>query len=253
MSAGSLAVMTFHALDERTGPLSFPADVFRDGLRRLLDDGYRTMRLADAVGCLRQGVPFPDRAFVLTFDDGFRSIHETAFPLIAQSGSTATVFLLAGREAGENARFLDRTLLSWAEAREMHRAGIEFGAHTLTHPDLTRLSSQAAEMEMRSSKEAIEDALGAPVSSFAYPFGRWNAGVRELAARHFDCACSDTLGLIGSGSDPFALERVDAHYVRSKKGFGLLATGRLSWYLRARDVPRRLRRAVGGHPALYDA
>ena len=75
----------------------------------------------------------------------------------------------------------------------MHRSGIAFGAHTLTHPDLTRLPAELLEAEVVDGKRVIEDALGSRVDTFAYPFGRYDKRCRELVSRHFLCACSDKL------------------------------------------------------------
>lgn len=79
-------------------------------------------------------------------------------------------------------------MLTWRDIREMHRWGITFGAHTLTHPDLPRLSLDRAKAETCDSKAVIEDTLGAPVTCFAYPYGRYNRCSRELAQQHFACA-----------------------------------------------------------------
>ena len=126
----------------------------------------------------------------------------------------------------------------------MQRRGIEFGAHTLTHPDLTRLSAAQVAIEMSASKDRIEESLGTPVTSFAYPFGRYDAQSRRIAQEYFGCACADTLGLLSSRSDPYALERVDAYYLRTSRLFALMVSELFPWYVVARNIPRRLRRAL---------
>ena len=87
----------------------------------------------------------------------------------------------------------------------------------------------------------IEEMLGAPVSSFAYPYGRYNDTLRELVRHHFACACSDKLGLVHSHSDPFTLERVDMYYFRTPKLFNMMWTKILPWYLLVRKVPRSVK------------
>jgi peptidoglycan/xylan/chitin deacetylase (PgdA/CDA1 family) len=244
--ATTLPVLTFHAVDDQASVISYPPRVFREGMAELDAQGYRTIGLAPAVAAVRQGGPFPDRAFVLTFDDGFQSVYTEAFPVLQRYGMSATVFLIAGPDdaGGRLPAFEGRAMLSWPEIREMQQAGVEFGAHTLTHPDLTRLSADAVAREVTISKARIEDALGTRVSSFAYPFGRYDARARDLVREHFSCACADALGLVSARSDPYALERVDAYYLRTRRQFALMLTGLFPWYVRARDVPRRLRRAV---------
>jgi hypothetical protein len=128
----------------------------------------------------------------------------------------------------------------------MHSSGsIRFGAHTLTHPDLTRLPAGRVEAEVGDSKSIIEDALGAPVVCFAYPYGRYDGTSREIASRHFECACSDRLGLITVKSDAFALERVDAYYLGTDRLFDILLSNSFSRYIWTRSVPRRIKRALG--------
>ena len=139
-------------------------------------------------------------------------------------------------------------MLSWPEVREMHRSGIDFGAHTLTHPDLTRLPRGRAETEICESRRVLEAKLGAPVRAFSYPYGRCDSRVRLIVEQHFDCACSDRLGLITAQSDPCALERVDAYYLRTDGLFDLMLTGAFPWYIWARSIPRRLRRVLRRDP-----
>ena len=134
-------------------------------------------------------------------------------------------------------------MLSWDEICEMHRSGINFGAHTMTHPDLTRLEDRELQTEIYGSKSIIEDALGSSVTCFAYPYGRYDHHSRDIVQQHFACACSDKLGLANAGSDLFALERVDAYYLKTERLFGIMLTRFFPWYVRARSFPRWIRRA----------
>ena len=71
-------------------------------------------------------------------------------------------------------------MLDWNQVREMHRAGIEFGSHTVTHTILTRIPRWGMVKELRDSRQELSDQLGTPVSSFAYPNGG-NADFNEEA------------------------------------------------------------------------
>lgn len=135
-------------------------------------------------------------------------------------------------------------MLSWGEIREMQGAGIDFGAHSCTHPDLTRLGADRLESEVRDSKEIVEQELGRAVSSFAYPYGRYDRRVREVVRKHFAAACSDRLGFVASDSDAFGLERVDTYYLRTERLVEWMGSPAFPWYVRARALPRRVRRAV---------
>ena len=243
-----LPILTFHSIDEQRSVISFPPELFQSGIAKLYKRGYQTLRLMEAVELLRSGAPFPDRSFVITFDDGYQSVYDEAFPILQRYGMSATVFLTVGEgETGGSENRLPslagRSMLSWHEIREMQRSRITFGAHTCTHPDLTRLPFYRVKSEVCDAKAIIEDALNAPVACFAYPYGRYDSKIREIVQQHFACACSDKLSLITKCSDLYALERVDAYYLRTDRLFNMMLTRLFPWYILMRRIPRHIRRA----------
>jgi peptidoglycan/xylan/chitin deacetylase (PgdA/CDA1 family) len=251
--ADTLPILTFHALEERRSATSFPPQLFRRGLARLHQAGYRTTNLVEVVECLRAGLPFPDRALVITFDDGYQTVYTEALPVLQRYGMSATVFLTTGlgpnaAPTGRLPSLGGRTMLAWDEIRHMHRQGIDLGAHTCTHPDLTRLSPSQVEAEIGRSQAIVEDALGAPVACFAYPYGLHDERSRDILQQRFACACSAALGLITARSDPYALQRVDTYYLGTDRLLGLIQTRLFPWYVRACSVPRRVRRALSRKP-----
>jgi peptidoglycan/xylan/chitin deacetylase (PgdA/CDA1 family) len=192
---------------------------------------------------------FPEKSFVITFDDGYETVYDVAFPILQNYGMSATIFITVGENGtqknGERIPSLEgRSMLNWREIQEMKRWGIEFGAHTLTHPDLTRLSRDRMEKEICDSKKIIENILGTPISCFAYPYGRYNESVLKLVQQHFTCASSDKLGFINANSEPHTLERVDAYYLRTETLFNLTLTRWFSGYIWACSIPRWIRRTV---------
>ena len=246
--AAWLPILTFHAIDGRRSVISFAPEVFRSGMTKLFEGGYRTLGLLEAVDCMRRDIPFPDRSMVITFDDGFHSVYQEAFPVLQRYGMSATVFLTVGEKAvvkaADRLPSLDmRPMLSWGEIQEMQQNGIAFGAHTLTHPDLTHLPTERIEAEIGKSKAIIEDALSTPVACFAYPYGRFDYRSREIVRQNFACACTDRLALITAHSDPHSLERVDAFYLRSNWLFDMMLTDLFPWYVKVRSIPHHIRRA----------
>jgi len=218
-------------------------------MAHLFESGFRTLDLLEAVDWPQRGAPFPQRSLVITFDDGYQSVYEEAFPVLERYGMRATVFLTVGEgrktePASRLPSLYGRSMLSWPEIGEMQSAGIAVGAHTLTHADLTQAPQDRVEAEICQSKKIIEDALGTPVVSFAYPYGRFDQRSLAIARQHFACACSDKLALVGPDSDPYTLERVDTYYLRNKRLFDLMTTRLFPLYVTARSVPRRIRRAL---------
>jgi Polysaccharide deacetylase len=243
----SLPVLTFHDIDQSRSVISFPREIFDRGMAKLRASGYQTLSLIEISDLLRKSEPFPARSIAITFDDGYSSVYEEAFPVLERYGMSATVFLTVGNPNATNLNgnlpsLEGRSMLSWRSIREMLKHGIDFGAHTLTHPDLTHLPLDRTKQEIILSKDIIENALGTSVSSFAYPYGLYNESVREIVKQNFTCACSDKLGVITTESDLYMLERVDAYYLRTYRLFDLTLTKLFPWYVRARSVPRYARR-----------
>ena len=244
-----LPILTFHDIDERPSVISVSPDAFQFSMRRLTEEGYKTISLSRIVECIRKAEPFPDRAVSITFDDGYRSVYERAFPVLREYGMTATVFLTIGdrKNLGLQERlptFGGREMMRWPEIREMEREGIDFGAHTRTHQDLTRLPLDRVHAEVYDSKSMIENTLGCAVTAFAYPFGYHNRRVREIIQAYYACACSTRLGMATRRSDPLALERVDMYYFRTERLFRIMLTRRFLSYVRLRNIPRQVRSSL---------
>jgi hypothetical protein len=105
----------------------------------------------------------------------------------------------------------DALFLSWDEVREMHESGITFGAHTVTHPVLPNLPLEKARWEIVQSKRDIEEKLGKKVTSFAYPFGPFNAEIAGLVKESgFTSAVTTEAELVNRRASPYELPRIGA-------------------------------------------
>ena len=103
---------------------------------------------------------------VLTFDDGFASNHTHLFQLLKKYNVPATIYLTPNIGQIE--------ALTPEQIQEMQASGlVEFGAHTLTHVNLTKVDDQTAQREIAESKEVVEKLTGVTCLSFAYPYGRF--------------------------------------------------------------------------------
>lgn len=250
--SGRATILMYHALQAARSPISLSPVVFTRQLRAIEERGMRVLPLLEVASCVRERRPLPNRGVVLTFDDGFSDFRTVALPLLADRGYASTVFLVAdfcGRAndwPGQPRSIPVFPLLGWSEIEEMARAGVELGAHTRGHPRLDLLPPGDAEREVLESQDAIEQRIGRPVRSFAYPYGRSTAALREVVANHFAAGCSTATGLVSPHSDPAALERVEALYLEPALALRMLGTPALSVYLRARAEARRLAGRVLG-------
>ena len=103
-------------------------------------------------------------------------------------------------------------MLTWDQVRAMDRAGICFGAHTMTHPVVSSLTAAELDWELRESKRMIEDRLDRPVRHFAFPFGKHHecgdSALTLLPQLGYVSASTTEPGLNSSGSNPFELKRI---------------------------------------------
>lgn len=245
-------VLTYHSISPGRSPLKIPPSLFAEQLEWLKANA-QVVPLEQVVAALAAREPLPQRAVALTFDDGFQDFHSAAAPLLHRYGFPATVFLpvqFCGRTnawPGQPSWVEEQPLMRWEQIQELTRQGIRFGAHGMTHRALTELSPEELESELATSKREITERTGQATRFLCYPYGRWSPAVRAAAARHFEGACATSAGVVRTDSDPYALPRVDAHYVRMPACFRSLLTPGFSTYLAIRRWIRRLR----GQPEGY--
>ena len=187
---------------------------------------------------------FPARSVVVTFDDAFGSVHEVALPVLTELGWTATVFVTSGTIGGRSRE--NRPVADADALRELVAAGLSISGHTVSHPDLTRCTQQEIDAELTDGKSQLEESLGVPVRSFAYPFGRYDARSRSVAEALYDCACTDALGYARRGDDPWLLPRLETWYLSRPGLLGRLGSRPVDAYLAFRRGPRAARRTVSG-------
>ncbi|MFN2431812.1 MAG: polysaccharide deacetylase family protein [Gemmatimonadota bacterium] len=245
-------ILMYHSIAAGRGPTCTSPETFREQLRILAGEGYRAIPLRDLARALRgEAVELPERPVVLTFDDGFADFADVAAPELAARGWTATVFLPAGKLGGvddweSRAGRRPRRLLTWERASELGRAGIDLGAHGVSHADLTRLAPEAARAEVSGARRLSEERTGCPVTSFAAPYGRSDAGVKAEAARGYEAAVGTILGRAAPGSDLYDLPRIEMAYFRAPRRWReYLAHGSSGYFMLRREL-RRLRGLAAG-------
>ncbi len=216
-------ILCYHKVDPRLelGVTRLSPRVFRRQAETLARAGYRTLGSADLLrageaGREGSGAKDTSPALVLTFDDGYEPLARHAFPVLAELGFRALVFVVTDYVGLDNdwdvhygwRRFRH---LSWDDLAHWQERGIEVHSHGATHARLTWVSDAQAEDELGRSRAAIARRLGASPAGISYPFGAVDARVQALAA-----AAGYSLGFAGpagpggrqpAGADRLALRR----------------------------------------------
>ncbi len=189
-------------------------EAFARQMQFLHRNGYSVLDLDRAVRYMEAPDPAV-RPVVITFDDGFRDFHRNAFPLLNRYDFTATMYLPTAYIGSAAKQFKGVECMTWDEVRELRREGIDFGSHTVTHPQLKSISHDQVCHEVRSSKETIEDELGSPVKSFAYPYAFPEGNVTFtqklrgiLEETGFENGVSTIIGSADRTNDKFFLKRL---------------------------------------------
>lgn len=177
--------------------------LFHSEMDYLTKHNWRPAALKEIVERYRSERIGEHNEFAVTFDDGYLSVYEHAYPALVERGMTATVYVVAGVLGGINewdSRAGDKKekMMSASQLREMAEQGFEIGSHTLTHPHLTDMSDDDLKREIVDSKHKIEDIIGKEVVSFSYPYGDYDDRVLSAAiAAGYEYAVSTKLGVVG--------------------------------------------------------
>lgn len=157
---------------------------FRAQVELLLGAGFEMVTVAGLAERAAGGRPPPGLA-ALSFDDGMEDNHSVLLPILREYGIPATVYVTTGLIGQANPWLAPESgarMMTEGELRDLAAAGVELGAHTVTHPDMSLLDREACLREMVESRTALEPLAGAAVTTFAYPFCRYGQAAVAAAA-----------------------------------------------------------------------
>nr|WP_325191604.1 polysaccharide deacetylase family protein [uncultured Selenomonas sp.] len=173
----AVPVLNYHQIKCKDGnPLTLWPDQFDAQMHYLYTHGYTSITIDEMMDAFEHGTPLPEKPVVITFDDGYLDNYEIAYPILQKYGFKATIFLI-----------YDLTdvypgYLTWPQIDEMAKSGlIRFESHTMTHANLSELSSGAAlRHELIDSRRLLSEKLGYDVNYIAYPGGRVNQQIEAI-------------------------------------------------------------------------
>lgn len=235
-------ILMYHSISDRGGATAIQPAVFSEQMRALAESEVPVVTLDDLAAAHDGRGKLPPRSVIITFDDGFRDFIQTAWPVMRGHGFRPMVYLptaFVGRDEGWHGIAMPpRALMSWAEISLLSREGVDFGSHTVSHPNLDALPEDALIAELDRSKRTIEDRLGKPIRHFAPPYGLAGAAVRARIAQRYRTSVGTVLAQARSSSDLHDLPRVEMFYFRDIGRWRAHLAGRGALYLRQRQAAR---------------
>jgi peptidoglycan/xylan/chitin deacetylase (PgdA/CDA1 family) len=184
LPARALVILQYHHISEETpAATSISPSRFEAHLEAIAASGYQVLHLTTVTQLLRGGEPLPDKSVLITFDDGYSSIFEFAFPLLQQRGWPFVIFT--------NTEPVDlgwSGFSSWEQLRQMSTAGAAIANHSVSHPHMVRRLDgenedswrQRMSGEILDAERRIKQEIGHSHRVFAYPYGEANAALEAL-------------------------------------------------------------------------
>lgn len=234
----TVPILMYHSVDYKCDPAyrrwAVSPSTFKRHMSLITEANCIPITVSQFIEMRNSGEKLPQKAVVITFDDGLQDFLHGAVPVLQHYGFAATLYVVAGL-VGKTSRWLadlgeaERPMLTWRELREVASLGIEVGGHSMTHPKLDILTITDATQEVQRSKSTLEENLGQAVRSFAYPHGYSTSALRRAVQETgYTSACRVRHALSSSNEDSFALSRIivepemkDETFIASLQGKGL--------------------------------
>jgi peptidoglycan/xylan/chitin deacetylase (PgdA/CDA1 family) len=182
----TVPVLSYYRLSKnKPSKTAITQDDFKAQMKYLKDNGYHVITLNQLLGFLDYREQIPEKSVAITFDDGWISIYDIAFPILKEYGFPATIFIYTDFVGGGKA-------MSWKHIKELSQAGFDIQCQTKTHRNLTVLKNKESfkqyfnslEMEISYPKKLIETKLNKECNCLAYPYGKTNNLVIAMLKKH---------------------------------------------------------------------
>jgi biofilm PGA synthesis lipoprotein PgaB len=210
-SSFALVVLQYHHVSTDTpAATSVSPERFEQHMEWLAENEYQLLSMGDLIQLLRAKKTLPDKTAVITFDDGYTSIYTNAWPLLRKRNWPFTVFVNSQHHDENN-----RQYMSWEQLREMAKAGVTIGNHSVSHSHMIRRQTgedegewlKRSQWEIEHAQSRIDAEVGRQAKIFAYPFGEHNRPLEALLRKLGYIAFAQHSGPVAAFEDLVALPR----------------------------------------------
>lgn len=199
--SSSIATFVYHRFgDDRFPSTNIKLEQFEAHLKYLKENDYEVITLSEALQRLKKRNRFP-KTVVLTVDDGYKTFHKNAIPLLKKYGFTATLFVNTETVGGSD-------YMDWNQIKEAQEAGIEIGNHSHSHSYFLSGTHQQFIDDLALSESQFETHMGEKPQLYAYPYGEWNIEMAEhLESKGYLGGIAQNSGILNAEAPQFQLPR----------------------------------------------
>lgn len=210
LNANAATVLIYHHVSNTMpASTSISPERFIAHMDYLEKNNYRIVPLTELTEKLNKGDALPDKTIAITFDDSYADVYTAAYPILKKHGWPFTFFVNT-KAVGSGKLFV-----TWDQLREMSKNGVTIANHTTEHNHVVRLSKDESlaqwrarfTSDIKSAQEKIEQEIGSAPKIFAYPFGEYNAEVKQILKKLGYMAFTQQAGVLDAETDLQTLPR----------------------------------------------
>ncbi len=184
----SVVVLQYHHVSNATPKsTSISPELFKQHLHYLEENKFNIISAVKLQKMLQEKHTLPNHTAVITFDDGYKSVYNTAFPELKKRQWPFTVFVNSKAHDGKNPNFM-----SWEQLREISKKGGNIANHTDSHPHLIRnlrnddliIWNKERFKEIEFAEQRIKKEIGKSYKLFAYPYGEYDTDLQNILTKN---------------------------------------------------------------------
>ena len=176
--AQGMPILLYHMVNDGKSSYAITPTEFEEQMKYLKEEGYTTISLLEYVKARKGKLNLPEKPLVISFDDGYLDNYTYAYPILREEGAKATFFIVSGSVGKDNRMTQD-------QIKELISKGFSIGSHTVSHNDLSKMSDEEIEHQLKDSQKELEDMFGVPIDAIAYPCGYENPSVVKIAEKYY--------------------------------------------------------------------
>jgi len=219
-----VSILCYHSIDNSKLDISVPPETFEWQMSYLKHKGYYFATLDEIIAYKKKEINLPQKTVAITFDDGYKSVYEYAFPILKKMRIPVSLFIVGDFEESKKWRNTPLVQLSKEDMEIMRTSGlVQVYYHSKTHRMLDGISTDEIKQEL--------DVGAIKYKYFAYPGGHYSSNVIKLVREAgFEAAFGIGAGLVHQDENLFLIKRNVILGTMANIDFESRVTKTIDWY-----------------------